>query len=64
MHNLMLQANWVGYWNYIPSSQLSQMVNSWEEQENDEMDFIYDGSCDTTSLVSIGRVEIVDGGNN
>ena len=56
MNTLMLQANWVGYWNHIPSSQLFQMVNGWEEQENDEMDFTYDGSSNTTSLVLIGQL--------
>ena len=40
------------------------MVNGWEEQEDDKVDFTYDGSSNTISLVSIGRVEIADGGNN
>ena len=40
------------------------MVNGWEEWENDEMDFTYDGSSNTTSLVSIGHDEIADGGTN
>ena len=44
MHTLMFQVVGVSYCNYIHSVQLSQMVNSWEEQENGEMDVTYDGS--------------------
>ena len=64
MHTLMLQANWIGYWDYNPSSQLTQMMNGQEEQDNDEIYFNYNGNNNTNSLVSIGCDEIADGSNN
>ena len=42
MHTLIFQVNGVGYCNHIHSIQLSQIVNGWEEQENDEMDVTHD----------------------
>ena len=35
-----------------------------KKQENDEMDANYDGSSNTTSVMSIRRDEITDGGNS
>ena len=40
------------------------MVNDWKEQENDEIDVKYDGSSNTTNVMSFRRDEIADGGNN
>ena len=40
------------------------MVNSWEEQENSEMDVTYDGSSNTTSAMLIRRNVFADGGYN
>ena len=44
--------------------QLSQMVNSWEEQENGEMDVTYFGSNNTINVILIRRNSIADGGYN
>ena len=62
MHTLMFQVDGVGDCNHIHSIQLSQMVNGWEEQENDEMDVTHDGSSNTTSVTYIRRNVIADGG--
>ena len=40
------------------------MVNGWEEQENSETDFTYDGSSNTTSLILIRRNVFADEGYN
>ena len=62
MHTLMFQVDRLGYCNNIHSVQFSQMVNSWEEQENDEMNVTHDGGSNTTSLTLIRRNVIADGG--
>ena len=64
MHIFMMQVNRVGYCNYVHIIQLSQMVNSWEEHENGEMDITHDGSSNTTSVILIRRNVIADGGYN
>ena len=40
------------------------MVNSWEEQDNGEMDVTYDGSNNTINVILIIRNAIADGGYN
>ena len=40
------------------------MVNSWEEQENGEMDVTYDGSNNTINVILIRHNIIADGGYN
>ena len=62
MHTLMFQVDGVRDCNHIHSIQLSQIVNGWEEQENDEMDVTHDGSSNTTSVTLIRRNAIADGG--
>ena len=64
MHTLMFQVDGVGYCNHIHSIQLSQMVNSWDKQENGEMDVSYDGSNNNISAILIRRNVIADGGYN
>ena len=64
MYTLMFQVTGVGYCNNIHSIQLSQMVNDWEEQENDEMDVTHDGSSNTTGVILIRCNVIADGGYN
>ena len=64
MHTLMFQVNGVDHCNHIHSIQLSQMVNSWEEKKNGEMDVTYDGSNNTISVILIRRNVIADGGYN
>ena len=44
--------------------QLYQIVNSWEEQENGEMDVTYYGSNNTINVVLIRCNVIADGGYN
>ena len=44
--------------------QLSQNVNSWEEQENGEMDVTYDSSNNNINVILIRRNIIADGGYN
>ena len=64
MYTLMFQVDGLGCCNYIHSAQFSQMVNSWEEQENGEIDVTYDGSNNTISVILIRRNVITDGGYN
>ena len=64
MHTLMFQGDGVGYCNHIHSIQLSQMVNSWEEKQNGEMDITYDGNSNTISVILIRRNVIADGDYN
>ena len=40
------------------------MVNSWEEQDNGEMDVTYDGSSNTISVILIRHNVIADGDHN
>ena len=62
MHNLMIQVDGVGCCNHIYRIQLSRMVNSWDKQENGEIDVTCDGSNNTISVILIRRKVIADGG--
>ena len=64
MHTLMFQVDGVDDCNHIHSIQLPQMVNGWEEQENNEMDVTHNGSSNTTNVILIRRNIIADGGYN